>query len=98
MTQQEIADAIEVSQSAISRELKRNTGQRDYRHIQAQDMSEKRRTEAAKAIKMTPGMIQWIRLKLQQKWSPEQISGWLLEEQGEHLSHETIYLYISIRW
>ncbi len=35
-TQQEIAGVAGVSQSAISREFKRNTGRRGYRHKQAQ--------------------------------------------------------------
>ena len=39
-------------------------------------------------------MIQLITSKLHKKWSPEQISGWLLEEQGVQLSHEAIYLHI----
>lgn len=34
-TQQEMADTVGVSQSAISRELSRNAGQRGYRHKQA---------------------------------------------------------------
>ena len=94
MKQQAIADTISVSQSAISRELKRNTGDRGYRHHQAQQKSDERRAEAEKAVKMTPEMIQLIESKLREKWSPEQISGWLLDETEERLSHETIYLHI----
>ena len=94
MPQQEIADSIGASQSAISRELKRNTGQRGYRYQQAQSKCDKRRKNAAKALKMTAAMIELIDSKLSDKWSPEQISGWLLEERGEQLSHETIYQYI----
>jgi len=94
MTQQAIADSIGVSQSAISRELTRNTGKRGYRYEQAQRQSDERRATATKAIKMTPDRIQFIESKLLEKWSPEQISGWLREERGERLSHETIYLYI----
>jgi len=94
LTQQTIADAIGVSQSAISRELKRNTGSRGYRYQQAQRASEARRSHAAKALKMTTGMIALIESKLSHQWSPEQISGWLLAEQGERLSVETIYQHI----
>ena len=94
MTQQAIADSIGTSQSAISRELKRNTGQRGYRYKQAQGRSDKRRAEAAKAIKMTANMIHFIEAKLRDKWSPEQISGWLMEERQESLSHETIYRHV----
>ena len=74
-TQQEIADAVGTSQSAISRELKRNTGQRGYRHKQAQNLCENRRMDAEKSIKMTQEIIDIIKSKLQIKWSPEQISG-----------------------
>ena len=94
MSQQTIADTIGVSQSAISRELRRNTGERGYRHQQAQQKSDERRMSATKAIKMTLDTIQLIESKLREKWSPEQISGWLLDERGVQLSHETIYLHI----
>ena len=86
MTQQEIADAVDTSQSTTSGELKRNKGQRGYRHKQAQRKTDQRRHGAAKAIKMDDSMIERVELKLREKWSPEQISGWLLDEQSERLS------------
>jgi len=95
MSQQDIAEAIGVTQPTISRELKRNTGERGYRYNQAQYRSDERRSEAVKAIKMTPDMIPLIESKLREKWSPEQISGWLLEEREVSLSSKTIYLYIG---
>lgn len=94
MTQQEIAGAVGTSQSTISRELKHNTGQRGYRHKQAQNLTDERRSNASKAVKMTDSMILKVEQKLTEKWSPEQISGWLREEQGENLSHERIYQYV----
>ena len=94
MIQQHIASIINVDQSTISRELRRNTGQRGYRHKQAQPMSADRRFGATKFLKMTPGMINLIESKLREKLSPEQISGWLLAERQERLSYETIYLHI----
>jgi len=94
MTQQDIADAIGVTQPTISRELRRNIGERGYRHKQAQKMSDDRRMPAVKAIKMTPEVIKLIESKLRLKWSPEQILGWLLEERGELHSYETIYVHI----
>ena len=94
-TQQEIADAVGTSQSAISRELKRNTGQRGYRHKQAQNLCENQRMDAEKSIKMTQEIIDIIKSKLQIKWSPEQISGWLREEKDTLISHETIYQHIQ---
>jgi len=94
MKQQAIGDAVGASQATISRELRRNTGQRGYRHKQAQRLSDDRRNQASKAIKMTKAMIERVEEKLMEKWSPEQISGWLSKEQGETLSHERIYQHI----
>lgn len=93
-SQQEIADSVGVNQSTVSRELARNTGKRGYRHKQAQERSEQRRKETSKATKMTPKMIATIESKLRIQWSPEQISGWLLEEREELISHESIYLHV----
>jgi len=53
-----------------------------------------RRKEASKPTKMTPKMIAVIESKLRIEWSPEQISGWLLDEQEILISHESIYLHI----
>lgn len=93
-SQTAIAEAVGVSQSAISRELRRNTGQRGYRHKQAQRRTTERRQVACKAIKMTPDVITLVEQQLALKWSPEQISGWLTKEHGITLSHERIYQYI----
>jgi len=94
MSQQAIADTVGTSQSTISRELKRNTGQRGYRHRQAQSKAEARRHNSARAAKMTESMIEVMEQKLAEKWSPEQISGWLYKECDEQLSHERIYQHI----
>jgi len=42
---------------------------------------------------MTPAMVSTIESKLRLEWSPEQISGWLLEDKEQLISHESIYLY-----
>ena len=93
-TQREIAESVGVSQSTVSRELARNTGDRGYRHKQAQEKSSQRRKEACKPSKMTLEMIAIIESKLRLEWSPEQVSGWLLYEQEELISHESIYLHV----
>lgn len=93
-SQREIAESVGTSQSTVSRELARNTGERGYRYKQAQEKSEKRRAEAVKPTKMTPDMVTVIESKLRLEWSPEQVSGWLLEEHEQLISHETIYLHI----
>jgi IS30 family transposase len=93
-SQREIAAIIDTSQSTVSRELARNAGQKGYRYKQAQAKSDQRRAEAVKPTKMTAKMIAFVESKLRLEWSPEQISGWLLEDRKELLSHETIYLHI----
>lgn len=93
-SQRKIAEIIGVHQSTISREIVRNTGERGYRHNQAQERTLKRRREAAKASKMTPEMILIIESKLREDWSPEQVSGWMLDAHESLVSHESIYLHI----
>tara|TARA_B100001146_G_C16117624_1_gene406498 strand:+ start:62 stop:1069 length:1008 start_codon:yes stop_codon:yes gene_type:complete len=94
MSQNKIANEIGVSQSSISRELARNTGSRGYRFKQAQKFTDDRKNNAYKALKMTNELIDLIRSKLMNEWSPEQISGWLREEKSTLISHETIYRYV----
>jgi IS30 family transposase len=43
---------------------------------------------------MTPALIAEIELKLRIEWSPEQVSGWLLEDNERPISHESIYFHI----
>jgi len=93
-SQRNIAKAVGVSQSTVSRELSRNTGERGYRHKQAQEKTMQRRNAASKATKMTAVLIKLIESKLRIEWSPEQISGWLLAEQDILISHDSIYLHV----
>ncbi len=93
-SQTAIAETVGVNQSSVSRELRRNTGQRGYRHKQAQRRATTRRQGAYKAIKMTPDVITLVDQQVALKWSPEQISGWLKKEHHISLSHERIYQHI----
>jgi len=93
-SQRQIAELVGVSQSTISREINRNTGERGYRHKQAQTLSDNRRKDLCKVTKMTSKMIEIVDKKIRIQWSPMQISGWLLNENSELLSHESIYLHI----
>ena len=92
--QKDIAILIGVSQSTISRELKRNTGQRGYKFKQAHSLALARRTAKVRPLKMTIENIALIEAKLQEDWSPEQISGWLRVNLNIFISHETIYQHI----
>lgn len=88
----EIATVIGVHKSSVSRELKRNRGQRGYRPQQAHELALERRTIGLSWI---PAEI-WAEVErlLRQDWSPEQISGRLKKEQKVCLSHEWIYQYV----
>ena len=92
--QKEIAELLGVSESTISRELKRNQGKKGYRPKQAQIKADNRKKQAAKALKMTPALILLIEARILLDWSPEQVSGQLEDELGILISHERIYQHI----
>ena len=92
--QKEIAELLGVSAATISRELKRNKGQKGYRPKQAQMKADKRKKQAAKVLKMTPALISLIEARILLDWSPEQVSGQLKAELGILISHERIYQHI----
>lgn len=93
-SQEAIARVLGVSQSTVSRELRRNRGQRGYRFKQAEAKAQARQAIRRKPRKLTASVRRKVEAKLRQmRWSPEQISGWL-REQGIGLSHERIYQMI----
>jgi IS30 family transposase len=94
ITQHEIANTLEVSQSSISRELSQNTGLQVYRHLQAQCSAMIRRQATHNSYKMTDELIDTIERYLYQYWSPEQISGWLGLAEDLFISHEWTYQQI----
>ena len=94
-SQTEIAVFIGVNKSTISRELRRNQGQRGYRPKQAHQFSQQRRRETISKRISTETWTQ-IDEKLQQDWSPEQISGWLKKNTDTAVSHEWIYQHIYL--
>ncbi len=92
--QQTIAATVAVSPSTISRELRRNRGQRGYRPRQAHQHALMRRRQKAKVTKMTPAVVEQIEAALRQEWSPEQIAGRRQATDGLELSAERIYQHI----
>lgn len=92
----EVARQIGVHRSTITKELKRNTGRKGYRYIQAQEKASARRVAASAAPrKMKPGLVREIEEKLtQDQWSPDQISGWLRRQGQACVSCERIYRHI----
>jgi len=92
-SQHEIAKAIEVHKATISRELRRNRGQRGYRPKQAHRKALMRRRQKVQSrIKRSTWRL--VDEKLREDWSPEQVSGWLKKRCDIAISHERIYQYI----
>jgi len=90
--QTEIAECLGVHKSTISRELRRNKGQRGYRPKQAHQKALSRRNHVR--TRLMPETWAVIEAKIRQEWSPEQISGWLKRNLAIQVSHEWIYQYI----
>lgn len=93
-SQSKMAFFLKVHKSTISREIRRNRGDKGYRPVQAHEKAEARRFKAAKRIKMTPAMIDLVEHYIRQDFSPEQVSGFLYRKYELKISHETIYKYI----
>lgn len=91
----EIAKAIGVSNSTITRELERNSSTRGvYKWDKAQRQADKRKRQSPGNRSVKPYVRRMaIDLLRQEQWSPEQISGHLAKE-GIKISHETIYAII----
>jgi transposase, IS30 family len=88
-----IAKLIGCHKSTISRELRRNRGQKGYRHHQADGLAYDRQCEAYRS-RISWQTWQQVEQLLLQDWSPEQISGRLKLAKQPSVSHEWIYLYI----
>ena len=99
-----IASQLGRAPSTISREIKRNGGQRCYRASRA-DQAAWDRAQRPKTCKLaqSPSLARLVAGKLQLQWAPQQIAGWLKHtypcDRSLHVSHETIYrsLYIQAR-
>jgi IS30 family transposase len=99
-----MARALQRSPSTVSREIRRNGGLRRYR-AEAADQRAWRRALRPKPCKLAlyGQLRQAVATKLERKWSPEQIAGWLKrawpEDEARRVSHETIYrsLYVQAR-
>lgn len=99
-----IAIGLRRAPSTVSREIKRNGGQSEYRASQA-DQATWDRARRPKPCKLADNwrLAQLVAEKLALQWSPEQISGWLKRaycgDEACQVSHETIYrtLFIQAR-
>ena len=93
--QKDIAKAINVSASTVSREIRRNSGVRrhyNWETAQANAVQTRRRKPGNRSVDKDV-MEESKRLLITEQWSPEQISG-VLAKDGKYISHETIYRMI----
>ena len=95
MQRKDIAEAIKVSPSTITRELQRNSGTRgDYNWETAQRNAVRKKRGKPGNRSMDKSVKSEARhLLVSEQWSPEQISG-VLAKEGKLISHETIYRMI----
>lgn len=99
-----IARQIKRAASTISREINRNGGHHRYRATAA-DKAAWDRARRPKFCKLACSRFlrRAVAEKLQRKWSPQQIAGWLKrtypKDKSKQVSHETIYrsLYVQAR-
>ncbi len=90
--------------STISREVSRNGGRRQYRATMAEGRAWHQALRPKPCLlAANPDLRSIVAAKLQDQWSPQQISGWLKIEHSHdrmmQVSHETIYksLFIQAR-
>lgn len=91
--QSRIAVLVNCHKSTISRELRRNRGQKGYRPYQADELAFSRQCDAYRS-RIAWQTWQQVERLLRQEWSPEQIAGRLKLEKQPTVSHECIYLYV----
>ncbi len=99
-----VAASLGRAPSTISREIRRNGGRRHYRANKA-DQAAWDRAHRPKTCKLVENhaLARIVASKLKQRWSPEQIAGWLKktypEDENYQVSHEIIYrsLYVQAR-
>jgi IS30 family transposase len=91
-SQMEIAEAIEVHKSTVSRELRRNRGKKGYRPKQAHRMAMARRGRGTKRIAAATWRV--VDRLIREDWSPEQVSNRLRLDHNIRISHEWIYQHV----
>ncbi len=97
-----IAQRLARSPSTVSREVAANGGRRRYRACRA-DKAAVRRMRRPKPSKLArcPRLRAVVEDKLELRWSPTQISGWLVDtfpdDPEMRVSHETIYLSLFVQ-
>ena len=94
--QKEIAESIGVHPSTICREIQRNKDvtTQEYHYAFAESKASIRQKSKVKHTVLTSKIKTYIKQKLKEDWSPEQIAGRMKHDKGFTICHETIYRYI----
>lgn len=96
----EIANFLGRSPNTISYELKKNIVNGVYNAEKAQLKVNQRRWRAKRQclkVAMNNFLVRFVEAKLQEKWTPKSISGYLRRELGISCSAKAIYKYIEHR-
>ncbi len=98
----QIAARLGRAPSTVSREIKRNKGCAKYRAIDAHDRAWYRAKRPKPCrLDQNPVLADFVRDRLTEDWSPEQIAGFLAvmhpNDPAMRVSHETIYKTIFIQ-
>jgi IS30 family transposase len=97
-----IATSLGRAPSTISREINRNGGPAGYRAVAADGAASKASTRP-KVCKLvaSPELAEVVAERLEKRWSPEQIAGWLRRIHPDDpelwVSHETIYRSLFVQ-
>ena len=88
-----IAAIVDISQSTLSREIKRNsTPSGKYIWTKAHDMAMQRRKSTVTNARLSDELVWRIKAYItNDQWSPRQISGYLRKNEGIKVSHQSIY-------
>jgi len=104
LSMRKIAKQIGRSASTISREVSRNHGRRKYRATNADERAWRQASRPKPCLLAANRSLQIVVAeKLDDHWSPQQVSGWLkvqyFDDRTMRVSHETIYrsLFIQAR-
>ena len=95
-SQKEIAQILGFNRSSLTREISRKADSRNgvYNPNFAQRKYENRMKKRSHYHRFNESLKLQVDILLQSDFSPEQVSGYLKLNEMEHVSHETIYLYI----
>jgi IS30 family transposase len=97
LNRSQIARHLGFHKSTISREMTRNLYAGRYVPIKAEAKARERYKKCRRRTKLTFELIELVKKKLQNDWSPEQIAGRLrLEKKTTTISHEAIYKLLRL--